>query len=83
MNIQLRIRPVYDKLLSFASSSKIILLHPASRFRSLVVARLLADSAHKTYYYALDIDDINLFHFLTGLINNLAKQLTTVSPRHN
>ena len=74
MNIQLRIRPAYDKLLSFASSSKIILLHPASQFRSLVVARLLADSAHKTYYYALDIDDINLFHFLTGLINSLAKQ---------
>ena len=74
MNIQLHIRPAYEKLLSFAGSSKVILLHPASQFRSLVVARLLADTDPKTYYYALDIDDINLFHFLTGLINSLAKQ---------
>ena len=74
MNIQLHIRPAYEKLLSFAGSSKIILLHPASQFRSLVVARLLADCSRKTYYYALDIDDINLFHFLAGLINGLAKQ---------
>ena len=74
MNIQLHMRPAYDNLLAFAGSSKIILLHPASQFRSLAVARLLGDSAQKTYYYALDIDDINLFHFLTGLINELAKQ---------
>ncbi len=74
MNIRLLVQPAYEKLLSFASQSKIILLHPASQWRSLVVARLLSDSARKTYYYALDIDDINLFHFLTGLINGLAKQ---------
>lgn len=74
MNIQLHIHPAYEKLLAFAGLSKIILLHPASQFRSLVVARLLSDSARKTFYYALDIDDINLFHFLTGLINGLAKQ---------
>ena len=74
MNIRLHVQPAYENLLSFASQSKIILLHPASQLRSLVVARLLSDSARKSYYYALDIDDINLFHFLTGLINGLAKQ---------
>jgi len=74
MNIRLRAQPAYENLLCFASQSKIILLHPASQLRSLVVARLLSDSARKTYYYALDIDDINLFYFLTGLINGLAKQ---------
>ncbi len=74
MSIQLRMRPAYENLLSFVESSKIILLHPASQFRSLVAARLLSDGAQRTFYYALDIDDINLFHFLTGLINRLAKQ---------
>lgn len=83
MNIQLHISPAYEKLLSFASLSKIILLHPASQFRTLVVARLLGDSAKKTYYYALDIDDINLFHFLTGLINGLAKQHATFGRHLN
>ena len=66
--------PAYDKLLSFTSSSKLILLHPDCQFRSLVVARLLGDSARRSYYYALDIDDINLFNFLNGLSNGLAKQ---------
>ncbi|MDE2635962.1 MAG: hypothetical protein OXI30_06320, partial [Chloroflexota bacterium] len=74
MNSQLQVRRAYEKFLTFAGASKLVLLHPASRFRSLAVALLLADTRRKTYYYALDIDDINLFHFLTGLINGLAKQ---------
>ena len=83
MNIQLRIRPAYERLLYFARISNIILLHPASEFRSLVVANLLGDSQRKTYYYALDIDDINLFHFVRGLMNGLAKQHATFGRHLN
>ena len=74
MTIQAHIQPAYENLLAFAATSKIILLHPESQYRSLIVARLLGDGARKTYYYALDIDDIDLFHFLTSLISSLAKQ---------
>ena len=77
MNIQLHIKPAYETFLRFVGDSKIVLLHPSSRFRSLIVARLLGDSREKTYYYALDVDDINLFNFLTGLISGLSKQHST------
>lgn len=77
MNIQLHITPAYETFLRFVGDSKIVLLHPSSRFRSLIVARLLGDSREKTYYYALDVDDINLFNFLTGLISGLSKQHST------
>ncbi len=74
MNIHRHIEPAFENLLAFARESKIILFHPDSQFRSLVVARLLSESARKAYYYALDIDDVDLFHFVTGLINGLSKQ---------
>ena len=74
MSIKLHIKPAYEAFLQFAGESKIVLLHPSSRFRTLVVARLLGDSLYKTYYYALDVDDINLFNFLTGIIRGLSKQ---------
>ncbi len=77
MSIKHHIKPAYEAFLHFAGESKIVLLHPSSRLRSLVVARLLGDSHQKTYYYALDVDDINLFNFLTGLIGGLSKQHST------
>ncbi len=83
MNTQLRILPVIEKLQYFSSQSKIILLHPTSRYRSLLVARLLSDASTRTYYYALDIDDINLYNFLTGLMNTLAKQRRTFGRHLN
>lgn len=78
MNIRTHITPAYEKLLRSSSISKIILLHPSSRYRSLLVARLLSDSQIRSLYYALDVDDINLFNFLTGLMNTLSKQHTTL-----
>ncbi len=83
MNIQAHILPAVEKLQYFSSQSKIILLHPASRYRSLVVSRLLSDASKRTYYYALDIDDINLYNFLTGLMNTLAKQRATFGRHLN
>lgn len=83
MNIQIRILPAIDKLLKLSCQSKIILLHPASRYRSLMVARLLSDPNLRTYYYALDVDDINLYSFLTGLMNSLSKQRLTFGRHLN
>ncbi len=83
MNFQLLINPVYENLLHFANLSKIILLHPSSRYRSLIVAHLLSDAEQKTFYYALDVDDINLFSFLTGLMNSLSKQHATFGQHLN
>ena len=83
LNITDLIQPSYRNLKRFAAQSKIILLHPASRFRSLVIARLLNDPDANALYYALDVDDTNLLSFLTGLMRSLAKQRKTFGRRLN
>ena len=77
MNIHAHTQAAYESFLRFAGESKISLLHPDSRFRTLVVARLLADPDIHTLYYALDVDDINLRNFLTGIIRRLSLQHAT------
>lgn len=73
----------YDKLLRTAHKAKIVVLHPESRWRSLVLARLLGDERATAYYYALDVDDSNLFSFLIGLTNALSKQHATFGRHLN
>lgn len=77
MDIQFQVKPAYENLLHCASLAKIIMLHPSGRYRNVVVARLLSDPQVRTYYYALDVDDVNLFNFLTGLLQTLSKQHKT------
>ncbi len=67
----------YERFLRHADGAKIIQLHPQSRLRSLLVARLLGDGDLRAFYYALDIDDINLRDFLTGIMDCLARQHAT------
>ncbi len=83
MRIQEHIAPAYENLLRLARQAKLIQFHPLSRYRSLLVARLLGDPQVRTHYYALDIDDINLFNFLTGLMNSLSKQHATFGRHLN
>ena len=83
MNVQLRILPAIEKLNNLSSQSKLILLHPASRYRSLIVAGVLSDAKTRAFYYALDVDDINLYNFLTGLMNSLSKQRPTFGRHLN
>lgn len=83
MNIQNQIEPAYDCFQRYAKQCKLILLHPSSRFRSLVMARLLGDSDASVLYYPLDIDDINLSNFLTGMMNSLSKQRKTFGRQLN
>ncbi|MDZ4765010.1 MAG: bacterial transcriptional activator domain-containing protein [Chloroflexota bacterium] len=51
-----------------------ILLHPRSRYRSLLVARLVSDPELRSFYYALSHNDIRLDSFVTGLMNEIAAQ---------
>lgn len=77
MNIHEQTQIAYDTFLDLASEAKISLLHPSSAYRSVIVSRLLADPQVKTLYHALDIDDISLSNFLTGIIRSLARQQPT------
>ena len=83
MSIREQSYSAYETFLNFSRQAKIILLHPQSRLRSLIVARLLADPSSTAFYYALGIDDINLKNFLMGIMDSLSRQHVTFGRQLN
>jgi DNA-binding SARP family transcriptional activator len=57
-----------------APNAKVILLHPRSRYRSVLIAKLINSSDVDVYYYAMGPDDINVQSFLNGITHDLANQ---------
>ncbi|HEX2909067.1 MAG TPA: BTAD domain-containing putative transcriptional regulator [Phototrophicaceae bacterium] len=66
-----------------ALQAKVILLHPRSRYRSVLVAKLINTPDLKVFYYAMGQDDINLQSFLTGITHDLANQHPTFGRHTN
>ncbi|MCY3797325.1 MAG: bacterial transcriptional activator domain-containing protein [Chloroflexi bacterium] len=83
MGIGEQTQSAYAEFLRVAGDAKIILLHPQSPLRSLLMAKLLADGNVSTLYYALDVDDINLRDFLTGITGSLSRQHVTFGRQMN
>lgn len=77
MNANERADSAYESFQNHCQGAKIILLHPRSRLRSLILAKLLGDGGLRAFYYALDIDDVNLRNFLTGVMDRLSRQHAT------
>ncbi|MDQ7035134.1 MAG: hypothetical protein Q9P01_09940 [Anaerolineae bacterium] len=59
MALNERIDTAYAALLEQLSLAKVLLLHPRSKYRSVLLAMLVNDPDVKTFYYALGPDDIN------------------------
>ena len=53
---------------------QVILLHPQSRYRSLLLAKLMNEPAQKSFYYSLDPDDISVHTLIESLTRNLSGQ---------
>ncbi len=66
-----------------APHARVILLHPRSRYRSVLVAKLLNAPNSIVYYYALGPDDTNVQSFLTGISHDLANQHPTFGRHIN
>lgn len=77
MNLQRLVQSSFDVLMQYAHTAKVILFHPESRYRSLVVAKLLAEPPRPVFYYAMGAYDVNLPAFLVGLTHDLAEQNPT------
>ncbi len=60
-----------------SSHARIILLHPHSRYRSVLVARLINAPDTTVFYYALGPDDISVDSFLSGITHDIANQSPT------
>lgn len=54
--------------------SRLILLHPRSRYRSILIARLINTPDLTVFYYAMGPDDIDVQSFLSGITHDLANQ---------
>lgn len=77
------VEDAYQTFLAQADVTRIVLLHPESRYRSMLIARLINDPAHRVFYYALGPDDIKLPAFLTSLSHDMADQHPTFGRHFN
>lgn len=74
MNLHKLLNESYQTFLQEAQTARIILLHPDSRFRSMLVAKLINESDYKVFYYAIGLDDVDLRSFIYSITNSLADQ---------
>lgn len=74
MNLYAIIQQIYETLIASLENSRAVLLHPNSRYRSTIVARLINSTDHKVFYYALGPDDISVPSFLAGITHDVANQ---------
>lgn len=74
---------VFRVFTEYAVDSRLILLHPESRYRSLLVAHLINTPNLNVFYYALGPDDINVQSFLNGLMHDVANQQPTFGRHLN
>lgn len=77
MHLQNLIQKSYETLLHHVGDAKIILLHPKSRYRSLVIARLLSAPPRPTYYYVMGPHDVNIETFLSSFLQQISEQAPT------
>ena len=77
MNMQDNLNSAVELFRNQSRESKIILLHPSSRLRSVLLANLVSNPNISTFYYAMDIDDINLENFLVHVIHEMSNSNPT------
>lgn len=69
--------PSYDAVRDNFESNKLLLIHPHSRYRTLLIATLLNKPPAPLYYYGLGAEDSSLPQLLSGLVRTLADQQPT------
>ncbi|MFZ4812950.1 MAG: AfsR/SARP family transcriptional regulator [Phototrophicaceae bacterium] len=74
MSLQNLIETAYQVFRERTANARVILLHPRSQFRSVLVAKLLQQTDLPTVYYALGQDDQDLPSFLYRLTHDVAHQ---------
>jgi len=77
MKLNALIESAYQTFIDRAEDARVVLLHPASNYRSLLVAQLMNDPNFRVFYYAMGPDDVNVRSFLSGITHDLANQHPT------
>jgi DNA-binding SARP family transcriptional activator len=77
MSLRELVEECYEAFQTYSADAQVVLLHPESRLRSMLVAHLLNEAPYPIYYYAIGTDDIDLTAFLEGFTHDLANQHPT------
>ena len=77
MELNSLIETAYQTFKERTPGARVVLLHPRSRYRSMLVAQLLTDPDTTVFYYAMGPDDVNVRSFLSGITHDLANQHPT------
>ena len=77
------VAPPIKTLTDHYQTYKLLLIHPSSRYRTLLIAALTSDPPCPLYYYGLSAGDVGLEHFLTSLAHDLADQSPTFGRHIN
>src|SRR5258708_34466703 len=83
MTLNTIVDQLYSKFKDYASDVRVILLHPASRYRTALVSRLIADESVPVFYYAIGSDDIDIPSFIAGFTHDMAEQVPTFGTAIN
>lgn len=83
MKLHELINKSYETFWTQLDDARVILLHPRSRYRSVLVAQLINDPQLPTFYYAMGPDDINVQAFIGGITHDLANQHPTFGRHVN
>jgi len=71
MELKQKVEVIYSSLQEHLPKAKLLLLHPASRYRMLVMSMLVQDNNYATAYYALQPSDDSLSAFLPNVVESL------------
>lgn len=83
MHLHTLVDQSYQKFLEYLDQTRVILLHPNSRYRSMLVAQLINTPELNTFYYAMGPDDIELQAFIGSITHDLANQVATFGRHIN
>ena len=83
MKLNAAMNAAYEALLQQAKNIPVLLLHPNSRYRSILVAMLINDENVNSFYYALGSNDISLKTFIEILTHEMLNQHPTFGRHIN
>ncbi len=83
MELNQMVSRVLEAVRMRGAGAQVILLHPASRYRSMVVAQLMNSAEQRVFYYAMGPDDVDVRSFLSGITHDLANQHPTFGRHVN
>ncbi len=77
MSLETVANELYSAFVEHSAGARVVLLHPGSHYRAVLLSRLLQDPNLRIFYYAMSPDDTDTEAFLSGLTHDLAEQVPT------